>query len=331
MRACRYCYPLHRNPALPLCWPPGARATAPALPGRDLGSFSEAAASKQGVVVGQHKNQRKEKVPSGSARARAQEWQKPEGAKRKLSGIDRSVVQVRVGDDLSEEQYNHFGRYLQKYAKCTEKTGKQYWSSMKKIVDDVEGQRFPGLKSGMLLNGSRVEECVSQNKTTYNNYTSALRRFQEYVRDVTEGRHRLSQVPDHEGGADRKRQRRNDGGKQVRAGGAGAIAKRNQAKGMGLKRSRLRERGVADVVEQRLRKDNGKEHYEYRCVWTGYEEADATWETEVTLKRVKHGAEKLVGAVLCLSSCFALLPFLPLFLSPAQCAAWYRMVVNPLG
>ena len=121
-----------------------------------------------------------------------------------------------------------------------------------------------------------------------------------------------AKLPDAEGKADRKRHRGNDDGKQARAAGAVAVAKRAQTKpvsaagcktkALGVKRSRLREHGVSEVVKQRLRKDDGKEQYEYRCIWVGYEEADATWETEVTLKRTKHGAQKLVSAMRLLRS-----------------------------
>eukprot|EP01043_Picozoa_sp_COSAG02_P006108 COSAG02_NODE_170_length_31534_cov_33.568498_27_plen_439_part_00 len=131
------------------------------------------------------------------------------------------------------------------------------------------------------------------------------------------------------GEADRKRQRGIDGGEQALA--REAIADRDKAKpasaavgtakGLGAKRSRLRERGVGEVVKQRLRKGNGKdvkEHYEYRCIWVGYEEAEATWETEVALKRVRHGPEKLVSAVLCLPLQY-LVAGLSISLRPKRC------------
>jgi hypothetical protein len=139
-----------------------------------------------------------------------------------------------------------------------------------------------------------------------------------------------------ETGGDCKRQRGNDDAEQALAGEAGVIVERDKvkpvpavvdkAKGLGFKRSRLRERGVGKVVKQRLRKGNGKdvkEHYEYRCVWVGCEEADATWETEVALKRVKHGSEKLVSAC-CLSLRYPdSWPFSDFSL--AQCAVWYQL------
>ena len=78
------------------------------------------------------------------------------------------------------------------------------------------------------------------------------------------------QIGDTKVSGDRKRHRGNDAGKQARAAGAVAVAKRAQtkpvsaaggkAKVLGVKRSRLREHGVSEVVKQQwFRKDDGKE------------------------------------------------------------------------
>lgn len=103
------------------------------------------------------------------------------------------------------------------------------------------------------------------------------------------------------GGADRKRQRDNNGTEQeAPASGAKASTGRSKAKTVptaGRKKKRLRECGVREVVKQRLRKGEGKEYFEYRTMWIDHDETDATWESEATLMRVRHGPEKLVSAM----------------------------------
>ena len=78
---------------------------------------------------------------------------------------------------------------------------------------------------------------------------------------------------------------------------------------------RLREGGVHSIVKQRSRHRKGDSgggqfnkggggggggggtadvYHEYRCVWEGQQESEATWETEASLTEAKNGTAKLV-------------------------------------
>ena len=58
--------------------------------------------------------------------------------------------------------------------------------------------------------------------------------------------------------------------------------------------------GIRQVLRQRLRTTNATRGLEYCCVWVGREQADATWETEASLKKVINGLEMLVSVATCL-------------------------------
>lgn len=104
--------------------------------------------------------------------------------------------------------------------------------------------------------------------------------------------------------AGRKRQRGNGTDQDVTARGREVSVVRDKKESARDNRSphrqwpKLRDGGVSQVVKQRLRKGEQGEHYEYRCVWVGQEEADATWETEAAIESLENGPEKLVSVVL---------------------------------
>ena len=79
------------------------------------------------------------------------------------------------------------------------------------------------------------------------------------------------------------------------------------------------------MIKQRVKKARGNEYHEYRCVWVGHEEADATWETEATLEKLKNGPEKLVSAACVAVAVRSLACAVSARLPLARCTARYRL------